>query len=135
MFYEIGVIHNVVNDKGEEKQKLSKFIVDKCELFAEAEAKGLEEFAGNCDVVAIKQSKIREFVNEPEETDEEHIYYATIIDTFVNDDGSEKEVKYQVAVYAESTTQCNKIVNEYMAQGLNDMRCVAIKQTKFECVI
>lgn len=37
------------------------------ELFAEAEAKGLEQYNGDCDVFSITRSKVIEIVNEKEE--------------------------------------------------------------------
>jgi hypothetical protein len=43
MYYELKLKVNKTNDKGEEKEVKEHFITD-CELFAEAEAKGLEQY-------------------------------------------------------------------------------------------
>ena len=46
MYYELKLKVNKTNDKGEEKEVKEHFITD-CELFAEAEAKGLEQYASD----------------------------------------------------------------------------------------
>ncbi len=48
MFYEIKLKVEKENSKGEMKEVVEHFITD-VELFAEAEAKGLEQYNGNCD--------------------------------------------------------------------------------------
>lgn len=135
MFYEISVKHTIVDKNGNEKEVTDKYIVENCELFAEAEQKGLELPLNGQDVVAVKISAIREFANSPSGKDGEAIYIATIVDTFVNEDGSEKKTKYKVALYALSTTNADKVVSEYMAQGLDDMECEKIEKTSFVEVI
>lgn len=135
MFFEISVKHTIVDKKGNDKEVISKYIVENQELFAEAEQKGQELDLNSPEVMAIKISPIREFVNKPSGQEGEAIYIATIVDTFINDDGGEKKTKYRVALYALSTTNANKIVNDYMAQGLDDMECEKIEKTSFVEVI
>lgn len=135
MFFEIGVKHTVVDKKGNDKEVISKYIVENQELFAEAEQKGLELNLNCPDVVAIRISQIREFANEPSGQEGEAIYIATIVDTILTDSGDEKKTKYKVALYALSTTNANKVINEYMAQGMSDMECEEIKKTTFVDVI
>lgn len=135
MFYEIGVKNTILDKNGNEKEVTNKYIVENQELFAEAEQKGLELPLTNSDVVAIKRSKIREFANEPTDAADEAIYIATIVDTIIKDNGDEKKMKYEVALYAVSVTDANKVVQSYMAQGLADMECEGIKKTSFIEVI
>lgn len=135
MHFEISV-KNIKQDKnGNDKEVVDKYIVENQELFAEAEQKGLELPLRDPDVVAIRISAIREFANEPSGQDGEAIYTATIVDTFVDENGKEKKTKYKVALYALSTTNADKIVSEYMAQGLDDMECEKIEKTSFVDVI
>lgn len=135
MHFEISV-KNIKQDKnGNDKEVVDKYIVENQELFAEAEQKGLELPLRDPDVVAIRISAIREFANEPSGQDGEAIYIATIVDTFVDENGKEKKTKYKVALYALSTTNADKIVSEYMAQGLDDMECEKIEKTSFVDVI
>ena len=135
MFFEISVKHTIVDKKGNDKEVVDKYIVENQELFAEAEQKGLGLNVVGPEVVAIRISQIREFTNQPSGQEGEAIYIATIVDTFITDDGSEKKTKYKVALYALSTTNANKVVNDYMAQGLNDMECEKIEKTSFVEVI
>lgn len=135
MHFEISV-KNIKQDKnGNDKEVVDKYIVENQTLFAEAEQKGLELPLRDPDVVAIRISAIREFANEPSGQDGEAIYIATIVDTFVDENGKEKKTKYKVALYALSTTNADKIVSEYMAQGLDDMECEKIEKTSFVDVI
>lgn len=106
MFYEIKLKVDKENDKGEMKEVIERFITD-VELFAEAEAKGLEQYNGNCDVFSITRSNVVEIVNEKEE--DKPFYKATLIDIF---------------------TEANRLMQEHMRQGLNDMRLDGIVKTK-----
>ena len=115
------------NAKGEIKEVKEHFIVD-CELFANAEYAGMNEYNGQADVFAITRSKIREIVNQKE--DDKPFFKATIVDTFINDDGTEKEIQYPVLVCASDLKEANKIIDDYIKAGLNDMRLDGIVKTK-----
>ena len=134
-YFEISVKNNVIDKKGNDKEVVNKYVVEGCELFAEAEQKGLSMPLNDPDVVAIRQSAIKEFANDPTGGEGEAIYIATIVDTFIKENGDEKKTKYKVALFAVSTTNANKIVQEYMAQGLENMDCEEIKKTSFIDVI
>lgn len=86
MFYEIKLKVEKENSKGEMKEVIEHFITD-VGLFAEAEAKGLEQYV-DCDVISITHSKVVEIVNEKEE--DKPFYKATLIDIFIDDNGNEK---------------------------------------------
>lgn len=134
-YFEISVKNLIVDKNGNDKEVTNKYIVENQTLFAEAEQKGLELPLKDPDVVAIRISAIKEFANEPSGNEGEAIYIATIVDTFLNDEGNEKKMKYKVALYALSTTNADKVVSEYMAQGLDDMECEKIEKTSFIDVI
>lgn len=126
MFYEIKLKVEKENSKGEMKEVIEHFITD-VELFAEAEAKGLEQYV-DCDVISITRSKAVEIVNEKEE--DKPFYKATLIDIFIDDNGNEKETKYYNLVCAKDITEANRLMQEHMRQGLNDMRLDGIVKTK-----
>lgn len=46
------------------------------------------------------------------------------------DNGDEKEMKYTVLVCAKDITEANNLMQDYMRQGLEDMRLDAIQKTK-----
>lgn len=127
MFYEIKLKVEKENSKGEMKEVIEHFITD-VELFAEAEAKGLEPYNGNCYVFYIARSNVVEIVNEKEE--DKPFYKATLIDIFIDDNGNEKETKYYNLVCAKDITEANRLMQEHMRQGLNDMRLDGIVKTK-----
>ena len=108
------------------KEVVEHFITD-VGLFDEAEAKGLEQYVG-CDVISITRSNVVEIVNEKEEG--KPFYKATLIDIFIDDNGNEKETKYYNLVCAKDITEANRLMQEHMRQGLNDMRLDAIQKTK-----
>lgn len=128
MLYEVKLRVEQENSKGELKQVTEHYIVDGCEFFAEAEVKAMEEYNNDCEVFSIIQSRIREIVNDKEES--KPFFKATITETFTNDDGSEKENKYPVLVCASDINEANKLMEEYLKQGLTDMRLDGIVKTK-----
>ena len=128
MLYEVKLRVEQENSKGELKQVTEHYIVDGCEFFAEAEVKAMEEYNNDCEVFSIIQSRIREIVNDKEES--KPFFKATITETFTNDDGSEKENKYPVLVCASDIKEANKLMEEYLKQGLSDMRLDGIVKTK-----
>lgn len=128
MLYELSVKSNQINAQGVEKEVKERFICD-CELFAEAETKGLELYdTMDCDVVDIKRSKIMEIINK-KENDKDSFFKAKIVSIFVNDDGVEKEQKYYILLYAIDIKQATERALEYLKQGLTDMRLDAINKT------
>lgn len=126
MFYEIKLKVEKENSKGEMKEVIEHFITD-VGLFAEAEAKGLEQYV-DCDVISITHSKVVEIVNEKEE--DKPFYKATLIDIFIDDNGNEKETKYYNLVCAKDITEANRLMQEHKRQGLKDMRLDGIVKTK-----
>jgi hypothetical protein len=134
MLYEISSRRTVIDKRGNDKSLTEHFLVDKIELFAEAEQKGLELYNGENDIVAIKRSNIYEIVNKRKE-DDERIYLASIESLFVDDDGNESTTKYVVALFAKTLQSATTIALDYMKQGLEDMTLVGIKKSKFEDII
>lgn len=132
MFYEIKLKVEKENAKGEIKEVKEHFITD-VDLFCEAEAKGLELYNGKCDVFSIIRSKIREIVNDKDEANP--FFKATLIDVFINDDGTEKENPYPVLVCAKDLNEANRIMEYYMRQGLGNFRLEGIVKTKILDVI
>lgn len=130
MFFEVTSKIVKTNEKGQDKEVSEKFFVDNCEFFAEAEARMIEYYNNENNVVAIKASKVREFINERED-EEQDIYIAVIEDTFINDEVESKKNKYEVGLFSENISTANKTTHEYMKQGLNDMELVKIYKTKF----
>ena len=130
MYYEITDRVKRVKDDGTEKEVNERYITD-CLTFAEAEQKGMEAYSADNtdgDVVAVKRSNVKEIVNENEE--KQHYFKATIVDTFIDDKTEkEKELRYYVLIRADNLTEATAKANEYMRQGLQDMRLDGIVKT------
>jgi hypothetical protein len=127
MWYELKLKVQKENAKGEIKEVKEHFITD-VDLYAEAEYKGMSLYGNNADVFSIIRSKIREIVNDKDE--DMPFYKAVITDTFVNDDGTEKETQYPVLICAKNVKEATKLIEDYMSQGLTDMRLDGITKTK-----
>lgn len=135
MFYEGKVKY--VNSLGVTVKE--DYLVDGCELHGEAETALYQHISNygfdESDVLSVKRTKIMEFVNNNSSIDE-YIYYATIASIFLDEKtGKEKETRYIVAVYAKDIDSATKSVNEYMKQGLEDLKLICIKRTKIVEVI
>ena len=129
MYYEITDRVKRVKDDGTEKEVNERYITD-CLTFAEAEKKGMEAYSADNtdgDVVAVKRSNVKEIVNENEE--KQHYFKATIVDTFTDNNGNDKELKYYVLIRADNLTEATSKANDYLRQGLSDMRLDGIVKT------
>ena len=131
MYFET-VIKRKDKDKG--KEVTERFIVKGVELFAEAEATMLADFSNECNVIAIKQSKIKDIINSRMD-DEEDIYYATLEQYHITELGDEKSSKTDVALFAKDMTDAKSKLDAYLKQGLQDMSIFKITKTKFLDVI
>lgn len=127
MFFEAKIKVEKILDSGEVKEVTEHFILD-AELFGEAERIMFEEYPNHkVDVFAIYRSKIREIINQKE--DDKPFFKATVIDIFTDDNGKEKETKYEILVCAESVADATAITTEYLKQGY-DLRLDEIKRVK-----
>lgn len=126
MFYELSIKVTRMDKNGNDKEVVEKYITDK-NLFYEAECVGLELYNSDCDVVAIRRSKITEIINAKEV--EKPFFKAVVCDTFLNDDGSEKEVDYHILVCAKDIKGATERVLDYMKQGYS-MELKSISRTK-----
>lgn len=129
MYYEITDRVKRVKDDGTEKEVNERYITD-CLTFAEAEQKGMEAYSDyglDGDVVVVKRSNVKEIVNENEE--KQYYFKATIVDTFIDDNDKEKELKYYVLIRADNLTEATSKSNDYLRQGLSDMRLDGIVKT------
>lgn len=126
MFYELSIKVTRMDKNGNDKEVVEKYITDK-NLFSEAECVGLELYNNDCDVVAIRRSKITEIINEKEV--DKPFFKAIVCDTFLNDDGSEKETDYHILVCAKDVKDATERVLDYMKQGYS-MELKSISKTK-----
>lgn len=137
MFYEIAIKVNRIQENGKEKEVVERYIAD-AETFTEAEAKGVKEYADyqlQGDVVAIKRSNVYEIVNESH-GEEDKLFKAKIVSIFIDEKTEkEKEQPYHVLIWATDMDDANRKMQNYMAQGMQDLLLREIKETKYLEVI
>ena len=126
MVYEVTLAVDKLNEKGEPKRCIEKYITDKM-LFAEAEAIGLALYNNECDVTAIKRSKISEIINDKEE--DKPFFKAVVCTVITNEDGSEKEVDSHILVCEKDVKSATEKVVEYAKRNFG-MELKSISRTK-----
>lgn len=126
MFFEVTLAVDKLNEKGESKRCIEKYITDK-KLFAEAEAIGFALYNNECDVTAIKRSKISEIINDKEE--DKPFFKAVVCTVITNDDGSEKEVDSHILVCEKDVKSATEKVVEYAKRNFG-MELKSISRTK-----
>lgn len=130
MFYEGITKRHQMNGKGLDVVVTEKWLVENVEFFAEAEVKLLEEWNNECDVIALKQSKLREMINERGDEDDE-IYFSTIENILIDEiSGEEKATQYVVGLFAKSLEEATRETLKYMQMGITDMNLVKVQRTK-----
>lgn len=103
--------------------------------FTEAEAK-TEAYVGaygEHDIVAIKRSAVKEFVNTQQSPDDK-IYFVRLTGLTIGDNGKEKKIHYTVALFASDITAANTRAKVYAMQGLDDMKITSLRETTFKLV-
>lgn len=132
MLYEAKVQYKTRNDNGEEIVKKEWYVVENEERFSDVEHKLIEEFdtyVNEFDVTDIKRSRIKEIANGRDNADDK-LFMAELQDTFMTDDGVEKEIKYKVLFFSLNIDTAMSYINQYIKQGYN-MSLISLKKTKF----
>ena len=103
--------------------------------FTEAEAKTSAYLGpyGEHDIVAIKRSAVKEFVNAQQAPDDK-IYFVKLTTTTIGDNGKEKKIHYTVALFAPDIKAANTAAEKYVMQGLEDMQITALRETPLEII-
>lgn len=133
MLYELTLKVELADEVGNVKEVKERYITDDL-LFANVELKGFQLYNNECDVCAIKRSKVQEILNKRTYEDE-CIYNATLAQIFVDENtGKEKEQEYQVLFFAKNLKNATDYILEYVKQGY-DMEVKSVKKTSIKEVI
>ena len=122
---------------GKTRKRTETYVMDR-EFFSQAEY----------DVTALlnEDTTVNDFqiqnlkVSQIKEIDDQSInnslpsFIATLIDIFLQDDGTEKKIKYKVLLWADNLTAANRRANELSHQGY-DMQIEGIKQVDYEYLV
>jgi len=121
---------------GKTRKKVESFVLDR-ELFSEAEYAVLskltteqqEGLIESSEILSLRQSPIKEVATQFISGD--YSYLATLIDIWLDNDGTEKKLKYKVLLWANSLTEANANASQLARQGY-DMQIEGIKQVDYE---
>ena len=122
------------------RRRNETYLIDS-EIFANAEYEVTKVLVGEqkdgvvegFEIQCLKQSQIRE-IDEQTINNSLPSFIATLIDIFLQDDGTEKKTKYKVLLWAENLTAANRRANELSHQGY-DMQIEGIKQVDYEYLV
>ena len=108
---------------------ITTFLLDE-DNFANAAYKVIEQIGTTADIEEIKWMKnFKPVINE--KYDPNNKLYIIKIAEDMNIEGKIKTVKYELPVFANDSNELNKIVNDYISQGLQNMRLTTISETKW----
>lgn len=116
------------------KKKQETFILDK-EFFAAAEYAVISLLEGyvsegtvdSFEITGLKQSVVKEIITQYQG---EGTFIASLRDTFLQDDGTEKVLKYKVLLWANDITEAMSHTRELAQQGY-DMQIDGLKEVSY----
>lgn len=99
--------------------------------FANAAYKIIQMVGSNSEIEEIKLMKnFKPAINEKfAETNK--LYMVKIAEDVIQEDMLMKTIKYELPVFANDSNELHKIVNDYISQGLDNMRLTTISETKW----
>lgn len=119
---------------GKVKRKQETFILDK-EVFAEAEYAVMSLLEGyrregtvdNFEIQGLKLSIVKEVITQYQG---ECTFIASLRDVFLQDDGSEKVLRYKVLLWADNISDAMAHTRELASQGY-DMQIDSLKEVNY----
>lgn len=131
MLIEIKVkTKRTIDNKPKKRQEV--YLTDKA-FFTEAEyavTALLTDDADEFEIQSLRLSPIKEIATQ---FTGNNSFIATLRDTWMEDDGTEKHLKYKVLLWADTLTQANQRVQELAKEGY-DMLIEGIKQVDYEYI-
>lgn len=117
------------------RKRTETYLIDK-EFFSEAEYAVMEVLSEeqssnlieNSEIVSLKVSPIREIYTTYEG---ESSFVATFKDIFLETDGTERQIKYKVLLWADNLTDAMSRANEIASQGYS-MTIEGLKEVNYE---
>lgn len=99
--------------------------------FAEAAEKVINEVGTAPEIEDILLMKnFKPAVNEPYDTNNK-VFIVKIAEDILQDNGTIKTLKYVLPAFANNNDELQKIMTDYISQGLNGMRLTTISETKW----
>lgn len=116
------------------KKRIETYILDK-EVFAQAEYEVMtllttykeESTIDSFELLGIKVATVKEIVAQYEG---EHSFIASLRDTFLQEDGTEKTVKYKVLLWADSISEAMSHTRSIAQQGY-DLQIDSLREANY----
>ena len=125
MYYRIK-LSNITGVKG-----ILTYLTEE-ENFAAAFKKVLNEMNDTeIEVEEIKWMKNFKPAINKKYADTNKLYIVKIAEDIKQDNGTVKTVKYELPVFANDSNELQMIVNDYISQGMENMRLTTISETKW----
>ena len=120
------------------RKRTENFILDK-DFFSEAEYAvtthvNEEVNAGTVESFEIQSMKISQIKEVESQFNGDYSYIGTLKDIWLDDDGTEKTLKYKILLWANDTTDANNKFLQLARQGY-DMQIEGIKQVNYEYLL
>ena len=120
------------------RKRTENFILDK-DFFSEAEYAvtthvNEEVNAGTVESFEIQSMKISQIKEVESQFNGDYSYIGTLKDIWLDDDGTEKTLKYKILLWANDTTDANNKFLQLARQGY-DMQIEGIKQVDYEYLL
>lgn len=137
MLIEVKVkVARVIDSKT--RKRTETYLVDR-EVFSQAEYAVMQGLIQETELGTVESFEIQSLRISPiKEVAEQFIsemavntYIATLKDIWLADDGTEKQLKYKVLLWAEDLTQANRNAQQLSREGY-DMQIEGIKQVDYE---
>lgn len=123
MYYKIKVTN--ANQKG-----IITYFTDAIH-FAEAAKKVIDIVGTGLDIEEVKLMKnIKPAIND-KYSEYNKLYIIKIAEDIIQEDNTYKTIKYELPVFANNSNELHNIVNDYIKQGLENMRLTTISETKW----
>lgn len=120
---------------GKTKKKSETFILDK-EVFAQAEYAVMtllsnQQTEGTVDSYELQLLKIASVKEINTQYQGEHSYIASLKDTFTDEVGNEKQIKYKILLWANTISEAMRNTREIARQGY-DMQIEGLKEVNYQ---
>lgn len=102
--------------------------------FATAGYKALEYWNNDGEVEDVCLMKSYKPLGNEKYSDDNKVFIVKVATDFIDDNGRVKTIKYPLPFYANNNTELQKILENFISQGMEDMRVTTISETKWEII-
>ena len=109
------------------------FLSDK-DNFAEAGYAAMKAVDADGEVEDVMLMKTLKPLGNTKYDERNKVFIVKIAEDYELDDGSIKTIKYPIPFYANNNEELQKIIKDYIGQGLQEMRVTTVSETAWEIV-